>query len=169
MLSRTSRQEILRKLSDRVGHPVEEGKLSPDTRRAVRNLADVQRHLLVIEEILQGERGRVERSRLLTFASRFREDGEIAVHAGEIRKLQGELDAKVSEISGQIKKEEEARESGKPVPAREGGAEAVQLKCPACGAGLPMPTGRYVKCEYCGSAMSIKDISSQMTQMIRSI
>jgi hypothetical protein len=65
MLSRYSRQEILRKLTVKVGYPVQEETRSPGTRRAIANLADFQRHLFLISEVLNGERGRVEQSVIL--------------------------------------------------------------------------------------------------------
>jgi hypothetical protein len=169
MLSRTSRQEILRKLEVKVGYPIDEEKLSMGTRQAISNLADFQRHLLVISEILNGEQGRVDRSVILSFSSKLRKDGEMELHADEIGKLQKEIDDKISEISNQIRQEDKARQSGQPLPERSGGTDAIQLKCPACGAVLPMPTGRFVKCEYCDATISIQDVSSQIKQMIQSI
>jgi DNA-directed RNA polymerase subunit RPC12/RpoP len=169
MLSRTSRQEILHKLEVKVGHPVDERELSLGARQAIINLADVQRHLLVISEILNGEQSRVEQSRLLSLSSKFHEDKEIKVHAGEISMLQTEIDSKISELSAQILQEYKARQLGQPPPERQGGVDAIQLKCPTCGATLPMPTGRFVKCEYCNSVLSIQDVSSQIKTMIQNI
>jgi DNA-directed RNA polymerase subunit RPC12/RpoP len=169
MLSRTSRQEILRKLEVKVGYPFDEERLSIGTRQAITSLADFQRHLFVISEILNGEQGRVERSVILSFSNRLSKDTEIEAHAAEITKLQKEIDDKISEISSQIRQEENARQSGQPPPERSGGLDVVQLKCPTCGAALPMPTGRFVRCEYCGAAISIQDVSSQISKMIQSI
>jgi DNA-directed RNA polymerase subunit RPC12/RpoP len=169
MLSRTSRQEIIRKLDAEVGHPVEEKELSQNTSQAITNLAVVQRHLFVIAEILGGERERIEGSALLSLKSRLRKDKEMETHAEEIRALQAEIHSKISEVSEQVLQEEKARKAGQPLPEREGGIEAVQLKCPTCGAALPMPTGRFVKCEYCNSTMSIQDLSSQIRTIIQSI
>jgi hypothetical protein len=169
MLSRTSRQEILRKLEVKVGYPIDEERLSMGTRQAITNLADFQRHLLVISEILNGEQGRVERSVILSFSNRLQKDTEIESHAAEITKLQKEIDDKISEISTQIRQEENARQSGQPPPERSGAVDAIQLKCPTCGAALPMPTGRFVKCEYCDATISIQEVSSQISKMIQSI
>jgi DNA-directed RNA polymerase subunit RPC12/RpoP len=169
MLSRTARQEILRKLEAITGFPVDEGKLTAETRRAIGNLADFQRHVFVISEVLNGEVGRVENSVLLSFTSRVRKDKEIAAHSNEITELQKEIDAKVTELSGQIAGEVEAAGTGKPPPGRQGGLEAAKLKCPSCGATLPIPTGRYLKCDYCNSTLSFQDVSAQMKEMIKSI
>ena len=169
MLSRYSREEIIKKLTAKVGYPVEEAKLSPETRRAIANLADFQRHLFLISEILNGERGRVEQSLILSAASRLHRDKEMDAHVEEIVKLQKEVDAKISEISAQIVLEDEAKQSGVPAPSRGGGLEALELKCPTCGAGLPLPAGRYVKCKYCDSTISIQDVSSQIRDMIQSV
>ena len=169
MLSSSSREEILRKLDSRAGFPVDEKKLSTGTRQAVANLAIVQRHLSVVSEILGGEQSRVEENAVLSLASKVHRDKEIALHVAEIEALQEEISNKISEVSDRILEEEKARESGQPPPLREGGVEAVQLKCPDCGAPLPVPTGRFTKCRYCDSTVSIQDVSSQIRTMIQSI
>ncbi len=169
MLSRASREEILKKLEAKVGHPVSEEELSPGSRRAIANLAEIQRNLLAISEVLNGEQSRVQRSTLLSLSSRLHKDKEIELHGVEVRQLQTEIDNKISEISAQLLQEIEARRSGLPLPERQGGLDAVELKCPNCGAALPMPTGRFVKCEYCSTTLSIQDVSSQIRNMIQSV
>ena len=62
MLSQASKEEILRKLESKTGHPVSEEGLSPGNRRAIANLAEIQRNLFAISEVLNGEQGRVQRS-----------------------------------------------------------------------------------------------------------
>lgn len=169
MLSRTSRQEILRKIEASAGHPINEKELPQGTYKAISNLAHVQRHLLVISEILNGEEDRVEKSAVLSLASRLRKDEEMASHLKEIEALQSEIAKKVTELAQQILKEEEAKQSGNPPPERAGAVEVAQLKCPTCGAALPLPTGRFMKCEYCGSTVTIRDVSSQIRTLIKSI
>jgi hypothetical protein len=169
MLSRASRQEILRKLEVKVGNPIIEDELSPESRQAIDSLTEIQRNLFAISEILNGEQDRVKQNALLSLSSRLRKDNEMETHAAEVNNLQKEVDNKISEISEQILQEEEARRSGRLPPKREGGLAAVELKCPNCSAVLPMPTGRFVKCEYCGTTLSIQDVSSQIKEMIQSI
>lgn len=169
MLSRTSRQEILRKFEVKVGHPIIEEGLSPESRQAIASLTEIQRNLFAISEILNGEQDRVKQNAFLSLSSRLRKDNEMEAHAVEVSSLQKEIDNKISEISEQILQEEEARRSGSLPPKREGGLAAVELKCPNCGAALPMPTGRFVKCEYCETTLSIQDVSSQIKEMIQSI
>jgi hypothetical protein len=169
MLSRASRQEILRKLEAKVGHPLNEENLSLESRRAITNLTEIQRNLFAISEILNGEQNRVRQNAILSISSRLRKDNEMETHLAEVSNLQKEIDGKVSEISGEILLEEEAARSGRLPPPREGGLEAVELKCPNCGAKLPMPTARYVKCEYCETTFSIQDVSSQIREMIQKI
>jgi hypothetical protein len=169
MLSRTSRQEILTRLETTVGRPINEENLSPSTRQAITNLAAVQRNLLVISEVLRGEQSRVDRSALLSLSSRLHGDHERDVHSDEIKNLQAEIDNKVAEISNQIFQEEKARQSGQPLPQRTSTLEADQLKCPTCGAPLPMPTGRYLECQYCKATLSIQDVSPQIKTMIQGI
>ncbi len=169
MLSSTSRQEVLRRLGVNLGYPVNEANLSSGTRQAITNLSLVQRNLSVISEILRGERSRVEKNVLLSLSSRLSKDNERNAHSDEVKQLQTEIDSKITEISAQILQEDRARQSGLPPPERQGVVEAVQLKCPNCGASLPMPTGRFVECQYCNATLSIEDVSSQIRSMIQGI
>jgi hypothetical protein len=172
MLSQTSRQEILRKINSKIGYPIKEENLTPATRQAITNLAVVQRHLFVITELLRGEKSRIERSFILSTASKLGKDSgrtERTAFADEISKLQAEIDNKISEVSQQILAEENARQLGQPLPQYSGKLEVVQLKCPSCGASLPIPTGRVLQCQYCKNAFTIQEVSSQVMSMIRSI
>ena len=172
MLSQNSRQEILRRIYSKVGFTVYEANLTPATRQAITNLATMQRHLLVITELLEGENSRIDRSTLLRLVSKIGKDPERkerAKLAEEIGKLQLEVDAKVSELSDRVLKEENARQAGQPPPELGGSLEIAQLKCPTCGATLPLPTGRFVKCQYCGAALTIQEVSLQMKSMIQNI
>jgi DNA-directed RNA polymerase subunit RPC12/RpoP len=172
MLSQDSRQQILRRIYSRVGFAADEANLTPATRQAITNLATMQRHLLVIMELLEGENSRIQKSPLLRLASRIGLDSERRERANlaeEISKLQLEVDAKVSELSDRILKEENARQTGQPPPEYGGSLEVAQLKCPMCGATLPLPTGRFVRCQYCSTALTIQEVSSQMKSIIRNI
>ncbi len=172
MLSQTSRQEILRKIAAKTGYPVHEEFLTPATRQAITNLATIQRHLFVITEILRGENSRIERSAILSFASKVgkgSEKKERLAQAGEISVLQTEVDGKVSELSDQIIAEDSARRTGTAPPEYKGNLELVELKCPTCGAALPIPTGSFTTCQYCKATLTVKDVSSQLKWMIQSI
>lgn len=172
MLSQTSRREILRKINFRTGYQVIEYNLSPATRQAITNLAEVQRHLFVITEILRGEDSRIQRSAILTMASKIGKDSEKAERAtlaDEMSKLQAEIDAKVEVISNQIVAEESARQSGAAPPEYKGKLDLVELKCPSCGATLPIPTGRFTTCQYCKATLTIQDVSTQLKSMIQGI
>jgi len=172
MLSKTARQEIIRKLEVKVGSPIWEQDLTQPTRQAITNLATVQRHLSIITEVFRGERSRVEKSTILTIASKLGRDSEKSEKAQlmeEIKKLQGEIDAKVTELSKQILDESAARKLGVPPPDYRGSLEVIQLTCPRCGAALPMPTGSVTKCQYCGTTLSVQEVSTQIRSMIQSI
>ena len=172
MLSQTSRREILRKLNFRTGYQVIEYNLTPATRQAITNLAEVQRHLFVITEILRGENRRIEQSTILTMASKFGKDSEKAERetlSGEISKIQDEIDAKVTDISKQVVAEDSAQRSGMPPPEYKGALSPFQLKCPSCGATLPIPTGRFTTCQYCKATLTIQDVSAQLRSMIQGI
>jgi hypothetical protein len=172
MLSQTSREEIIRKIESRTGYLIEEEKLSPATRQAITNLATIQRHLLVITELLRGEQSRIDRSLLLRVASRLGEDSEKAEKAkmmDEIKNLQLEIDNKIPDIAKQIQDEETARQSGLALPEYKGKLEMVELKCPSCGASLPLPTSHLFQCQYCKNTFAVQDISSQLKSMIQNI
>lgn len=159
----------MRKLGTQVGHQIDEDALSPELRQAISNMAAVQRHLSIIEEVMRAEDGRIERNALLKLTSRVHKDGQREVQADEIAKIHSELDVKVAEVSTRIMKEDAARASGTPVAARTPEVKAVQLKCPSCSADLPMPTGRFMTCQYCGTAISIQDVGEQMRTAIHGI
>lgn len=172
MLSQNSRQEILRRIYSKVGYTVDEANLTPTTRQAITNLATMQRHLLVITELLEGENSRIEKSALLRLTSKIGKDSEREERAKlseEISKLQLEVDAKVLELSDRVLKEENARQAGQPPPEHGSSLEIAQLKCPTCGATLPLPTGRFVKCQYCSAILTIQEVSLQMKSMIQNI
>ena len=172
MLSKDSRQQILGRICSKVGFTVDEVNLTPATRQAITSLATMQRHLLVITELLEGENSRIERSALLRLASKIGKGSERRERtrlAEEINNLQLEVDAKVSELSDRILKEENARQTEQPPLEQGGSLEVAPLKCPSCDAALPLPTGRFVKCRYCGAALTIQEVSEQMKSMIRGI
>jgi hypothetical protein len=172
MLSQTSRREILRKINFKTGYQVVEYNLTPATRQAITNLAEVQRHLFVITEILRGENRRIEGSAILTMASKFGKDsekGERIALADEVSKIQADIDAKVADISNQVIAEDSALKSGLPPPMYKGTLSSFQLKCPSCGATLPIPTGRFTTCQYCKATLTIQDVSTQLRSMIQGI
>ena len=172
MLSQSSRKEIVRRIGEKMGFEVDESNLSPEIRRAITNLAVVQKHLYVVTELLRGEQGRVSSSLVLRAASRAGVDserGERNQLQAEMTKLQQEVDGKVVELAGQVTKEASAHAAGSQPPPYQGRVELVELKCPGCGASLPMPTGHLVRCTYCSTSLSVQEVSSQISDVIRSI
>ncbi len=166
MLSQASRQEILRKIGMAVGHPIMESDLTEGTRQSITNLASIQRNLSVMDEILLGETERLNRSPVLRLSSRLSKDKELEVHSAEVRKLRTEVDGKVAELARQVAEEETALKNGTPLPQRGDQVKTVELKCPACGAPLPMPSARVVKCQYCDASVGIDDVSEQIKSVI---
>jgi len=172
MLSKSSREEIVRKIEFKNGYPLKEEFLTPATRQAITNVATVQRHLFVVMELLRGENGRIERSAVLRAASKLGKDSEKkerAALADEIGKLQMEIDSKVSEIAAWVISEDNARLAGISPPRYLGKLEPVEFKCPSCGAQLPFPTGHTITCKYCNSTFTLQDVSSQLKSMIQGI
>jgi len=172
MLSQTSRQEILRKMTVKAGFVVTEEKLTPATRQAITNLATVQRHLYVVLEILRGEQSRIERSTILTATSKIgmgSERAERAALTDEVKKLQVDIENKIGDLVNQVMAEQNAIQSGQPPPTYKGNLELVQLKCPSCGASLPIPTSQYIQCQFCKTTFTIGEVSAQIRSMIQSI
>ena len=172
MLSQASRQEVIRKINVKAGFVVAEATLTPATRQAITNLATIQRHLYIVLEILRGEQSRIERSTILTAASKIgmgSERAERAALTDEVSKLQAEIDNKIGELANQIMAEQNAAQSGQPPPAYKGSLELVQLKCPNCGASLPIPTSQFIQCQFCKNTFTIRDVSAQIRSMIQSI
>jgi hypothetical protein len=168
MLSSTSRQEILRKIGAQLGYQVTDADLSPEARRAVTSLATIQRNLSVVSELLKGETGRVDRSLVLRAASKVGLEPEAAERSslrGQMAQLQKEVDAKVLELSSNVL----PGQKGTPTADGPRKEELVALKCPQCGASLPLPTGRLFKCEYCGATLSFQDVTEQLTNIIRGL
>ena len=168
MLSKTSRQEILRKLSLSIGKSIDERDLSDETKQRITALSKVQNHLYMIDEILQGEKQRTEQNPLLRLSSRLAPDKEIRGHEEEILVLKAELDAKISAISKEVSDELDAARSGLYPTKGTRNVAPVELKCPSCSALLPMPSQRIVRCSYCNTLISLSEISDQMKDIIRS-
>jgi len=171
MLSQASREDILQKLGAMLGYPIKEEDLGAGTRQAITNLAVVQQHLCIITEVLRGENSRIQRSLVLMAAARIgrqAERKERDAQAVEIKNLHLEIDAKLAQLADQVKSENSARLSGQVAPGHAGRLEPLELKCPSCGAALPLPMGRFVTCAYCKTTISIQDLSTQMKAMIQS-
>jgi DNA-directed RNA polymerase subunit RPC12/RpoP len=168
MLSQSAKREILRRISVHIGYEVREGDLSPDIRRAVTSLASVLKHLSFLTELQRGEKTRIEGSVALRTASKLvgRKDENVALDQ-EISKLHTELEAKIAEVSERIL----GAERKTPVPPGDApvGAGLVQLKCPRCGAPVQLPSGSYLKCQYCGATLLLEEMSSQISSAIRGI
>ncbi|HXW37418.1 MAG TPA: hypothetical protein VEJ36_05915 [Nitrososphaerales archaeon] len=172
MLSQSSRQEIVRRITLKVGHQFDERDLTPATNQAITNLATVQRHLYVIVELQRGEQSRIDRSLILRAASKLGDDSEKKERKSltdEVNSLQAEIESKVSELATQVVDEEGAKKAGNPPPEYTGKLDLIELKCPKCGASMPIPTGRFVQCQYCKANLAIEDVSPQLRSMIQSI
>ena len=167
-----SRQEILRKINSQIGYEIKEEELTPATRQAITNLATLQKHLFAITELLRGENSRIERSFILRTAAKMGKDSgktERLTLTQQINGLQTDINAKASEIANQALAELNARQMGTPPPVYGGKLELIQLKCPSCGAALPMPTGHFLTCQYCKATLTLEDVSTQMKTMIQGV
>lgn len=172
MLSQASRQEILRKINSKTGYPVNEAVLSPAVKQAITNLATVQRTLFIVTEVLRGEQGRVDGSFVLSAAARLRKDpgrAERDALREDVNRLQAEIEVKILDIASQILAEDSARQSGQAIPLYKGQLRLTQLRCPSCGAPLPIPTTHFVQCQYCKATVTIHNVSTQLAALIQNI
>ncbi len=170
MLSSQAKQDIMAKLSAKLGYPISEGNLSPDIRRGITVLSNIERYLYVIQEILRAEDGRVKGSVVLSLASKVHAIKTDPKQVEQINKLRTEIEIKINELADRILKDEKEKGSESPHNAYDQRITMiVELKCPRCGAPLPLPTTKVVKCSYCNSTFLIQDLVPQLSSMVRNI
>ena len=170
MLSEQAKQDVISKINTRLGYDLSEAALSPSMLRAITSLAIVQKHLYVVKMILGAELSRVERHALLRLANKVRPNLEMTVQGDEISRLQTDIDSKANDLADRILNDHKAQMSGEALASTQTDKPIVtELKCVSCGAQLPIPTARFVKCRYCGTTFSITELAPQLKSMIQSI
>jgi len=91
----------------------------------------------------------------------------------EISTIEDKISSKINELSGRILREQKIGWVRQNIPVEEISqipeSQILELRCPNCGASLPLPTGSFVQCPYCGTVLSIKDIGLQIKALIDSI
>ncbi len=158
MLIESAKQDILERISAKVGYAVGESSLSPALRQSITTLAPVERSLYTMRQIYFAEVNRSNQNFVTRFATRgdkhaIERDGQ------EVQRLKTAVDSKVEDLSKRVLMEQTLKHTvgESPVEAN-GSATLTALKCPNCGAALPFPTSIMVKCDYCGGSLSIQNL-----------
>lgn len=179
MLIDVARQAVMEGISQRLSYSVALSDLPPDLRSSVESLASIQKNLYVMQEILNGERSRIQSNSIRSFISKHRPNKDIIEHGNRVDELQSDINNKISELSERIRKSHAASEvldkigsvsmSAQSEVINKTNPSLLVLKCPSCGAPLQMPTSQFVKCNYCSSTISIQDFGLQLKSMIEKI
>ncbi|MEM3192214.1 MAG: hypothetical protein QW292_09030 [Candidatus Parvarchaeota archaeon] len=170
MLSSQAKQEIISRLSTKVGYALSESDLTPDLRRAISTLASVEKSLSIMTEISRGEKARTNGSVILSLASRVHHSKDDLKLKDQIAKIQQEIESKLNDISNRILKGEKLRVSEDPTRSvTQVSNPIVELKCIKCGAPLPIPTSQFIKCPYCGGTLLIQDFAPQLFAIVNGI
>ncbi len=166
----TAKKDILERLSERVGFEVIESSLSAPLRTSINTLAHVERSLYAVRQIYYAE---VDNSQnfLSRFASKKTKLG-IEKDREEVERLKSAVDNKIENLSERILSEHGIKENAmvpntNSIPTNT--AQLVTLKCPNCGAGLPMPATEFVKCDYCGSTLTMQNLQAQLSSILQGI
>lgn len=179
MLIDVARQAVIEGINQKVGYPVIQNELSPEIRQSIEGLAIIQKNLYVMREVLNGERSRIQNNAIRSFLSKHIKNREINDEINQVGVLQSEINKKITEISDRIQNTKYTSQKGVSIGSislssqkeqdEKVGVNLIVLKCPSCGATLPMPTSQFVECEYCESTISIQDFGLQFKSMIQSL
>lgn len=170
MLSNQAKLEIMNRLSFKVGYTISEASLSPEIRKKITILTSVQRSFYIIQEISRGERARVNGSVVLRIASKLHSTKDASELVHQIEELNTEIENKINDISKQILTNETSESINETLDGIADGTKGViELTCTKCGAPLPLPTGKFLKCSYCGEGLFIQDITPQLRSIVKRI
>jgi ribosomal protein S27E len=170
MLSSKVRAEILTKLSQKIGYPVNEQSLPVDVKRGISILVAVEKDLSVIQEIYRAERGRVRNSLVLSLSARIHTNKEDTTLLDQITKLRADIETKLTVLANRIVTSEISKETvGNSKIKENEPSQIIELKCPKCGAPLPTLTSNQFKCSYCGATLVMGDLTVQLSSMVSSI
>lgn len=165
-----AKKDILERLSERVGSEVTESSLSAPLRNSVNTLAHVERSLFAIKQIYYAELDNSQNF-LSRFVSRRAKLG-IERDREEVERLKAAVENKIEDISKRILSKSTLRENAAVPAADRSSTDATQyvsLKCPNCGAGLPIPSTEFVKCDYCGSTLTMQNLQIQLSSILQRI
>lgn len=179
MLIDVARQAVIDGLSQRMGYQISQNELSTEVRQSVEALATIQKNLYVMREVVNGERSRIKNNAIRSFMSKHIKNKEIDDQNNQIGELQSEINKKIVEISERIQSAKKDSQkhvtigsislSPQDIDSNTPNANLLVLKCPSCGATLPMPTSQFVECRYCRSTISIQDFGLQFRSIIENL
>ena len=165
-----AKKDILERLSERVGFELVESSLSAPLRTSINTLAHVERSLYAIRQIYYAELDNSQNF-LSRFASKRTRLG-IEKDREEVERLKTAVADKIEDLSKRILSEHAIKENAA-VPNSNSiltnSAQLVTLKCPNCGARLPMPATEFVKCDYCGSTLTMQNLQTQLSSILQGI
>ena len=165
-----AKKDIFERLSERVGFELVESSLSAPLRTSIYTLAHVERSLYAIRQIYYAELDNSQNF-LSRFASKRTRLG-IEKDREEVERLKTAVADKIEDLSKRILSEHAIKENTV-VPNSNSiltnSAQLVTLKCPNCGAGLPMPATEFVKCDYCGSTLTMQNLQAQLSSILQGI
>ena len=88
----------------------------------------------------------------------------------EINSVEKKVFEKIDELSHRVQNELKMGWITQSVPTPQShGPTVVELRCPNCGAPLPMPTSSTIQCKYCGTVITVRDIGFQLKSLIDTI
>lgn len=171
MLLGAARQDILERISSKLGYEINEASLSPALRHAIFSLANVEKSYSVIKQVCDAEKNRRENNLIARAISKY-EKNDFDQQANEVKKLRDSIDSKVNELAKRILVEGafvHGAEVGPPMPGQTNGNLLTPLKCPNCGANLPFPSSELVKCAYCSGTSIISSLQGQLASIVQQI
>lgn len=169
MLLESARKDILERISNKIGYTISESSLSPALRQSITTLAHVERSFDTMRQIYYAEANRSNQNFVTRFASRgdkhaIERDGQ------EVQRLKSAIDMKVEDLSKRVLLEQTLKQTaGETRIQTTDSAALTALKCPNCGASLPLPTNTVVKCGYCGGSLSIQNLQLQLASIVQGI
>jgi len=88
----------------------------------------------------------------------------------EINSIETKVFEKIDELSHRVLNELKIVWVAQNVPLFQSrGLVVVELRCPNCGAPLPMPSSSTIRCKYCGTVITIRDVGLQLKSLIDTI
>ena len=161
-------QSIMDRINQKIGYSVAESSLSPALRRSITNLAQVQRSLYTIRQIYFAELNRSNQNFITRFASR---NDKVTIERDdqEVQRLKVAVDSKVDELSKRVLMEQTLKQTTSESDIPNNSSAVTALKCPNCGASVPLPTDTLVKCNYCGGSLSIQNLQLQLATIVQGI
>ena len=203
-----AKNEILERISSKLGYRITENSLSPNVRQAITLLANIWRKVIYMKQLELGQKTNAERIRIycyiivasgialatlisivniaagvttfvitfIVFYYLYRKHqeslNEIAANIREIAMLEESIASKIDELTQRILKEQKLRWIKRALPAEQlisKPLRVLEIRCPNCGAKLPIPSAPFIRCPYCSTTLSVQEIGLQIKSLIESV